>query len=141
MLTNSPYQLERFAAVAGKETPPIASLDEFTFFRNRYPPGDKDESALVFLSDATIRRWCGPRWRIGASREIARRRGAGRAASRVMDKLVQKQIAAGPLETDLPLASGGELTLSADGVRSSDTGEPRLFDADRRAQIRQSDQG
>ncbi len=36
-----------------------------------------------------------------------------------MDKLVKKQLTTGPLHTDLPLAGGGELTLSADGVQSS----------------------
>ncbi len=119
VLTNSPYQIERLAAVANGNAPAIASLDEFTFFRSRYPQGDKDESALVFLSDATIRRWCGPRWRIGASRVTRDAAVLAELQATYIDKLVKKQISAGPLHTDLPLAKDSELTLSAEGVQSS----------------------
>ena len=45
IVTNSPYQLERIAAVVDGRAPAIASLDEFTFLAHRYPPGDKEESA------------------------------------------------------------------------------------------------
>ena len=35
----------------------------------RYPITDKmKEDAFLMITDATIRRWCGPEWRIGASR-------------------------------------------------------------------------
>jgi hypothetical protein len=122
VVTNSPHQIERFAAVASGKTPAVASLDEFTFLRNRYGRGDKDESALVFISDATIRRWCGPRWRIGASRLMRDGAVLDELQAANMNKLVKRQIAAGPLQTDLPLASGGELTLSAEGVQSSELG-------------------
>jgi hypothetical protein len=122
LVTNSLYQLERFAAVASGREPAIAPLDEFTFFRNRYPRGDKDESALLFISDATIRRWCGPRWRIGASRVLRSAAVLAELQAANMDKLVKKPIAAAPLKTDLPLAGGGELTLTADGVQSSALG-------------------
>jgi len=121
-VTNSPYQLERFAAVANKDAPAIASLDEFAFFRNRYRRTEADESALLFLSDATIRRWCGPRWRIATSRKNTRCRRARRVASVYMDKLVKKQIEAGPLHSDLPLVFAGDLTLSPSGVRSAQLG-------------------
>jgi len=122
VVTNSPYQVERFAAVASGKTPAVASLDEFTFLRNRYGRGDKEESALIFISDATIRRWCGPRWRIGASRLMRDGAVLDELQAANMDKLAKRQIAAGPLQTDLPLASGGELTLSAEGVQSSALG-------------------
>ena len=40
-----------------------------------------------------------------------------------LDKLVKKQIAPGAIYTDLPLATGGELSLSTDGVQSSTIGD------------------
>ncbi len=74
VVANSPAQLRRLAKV-GKGIDPISSLDEYKFFRTRYPLGDKNETALLFLSDATIRRWCSPRWRIasGTARSRLRR--------------------------------------------------------------------
>src|SRR5438477_62354 len=65
---NSPYQLGRLVSAAKGKTAALASQDEYTFFRSRYAKGDKDETAFLVLTDATIRRWCGPRWRIGSSR-------------------------------------------------------------------------
>jgi len=71
VVTNSPYQIQRLAGVAKGRAPSIASLDEYVFFRDRYPLGDDGETAFLFLSDATIRRWCGPRWRIATRGEPA----------------------------------------------------------------------
>ena len=71
VVTNSPAQLARLIAAAHGKTPKLASLPEYTFFRDRYPRGkDDDESAFLVLTDATIRRWCGPRWRIDSSRRV-----------------------------------------------------------------------
>jgi hypothetical protein len=42
-------------------------LPEYKFFRSRSERGE-DETAFLLLSDATIRRWTGPRWRIASSR-------------------------------------------------------------------------
>ncbi|MCB1130564.1 MAG: hypothetical protein KDN05_05500 [Verrucomicrobiae bacterium] len=67
VVANSRAQLDRIAAVARGDSPSLGSTDEFRFFRHRYPLGG-DEDAFVFLSDAAIRRWCGPETRIGASR-------------------------------------------------------------------------
>lgn len=67
VVANSRAQLDRLAEVARGDSPALGSTDEFRFFRHRYPLGS-DEDAFVFLSDATIRRWCGPAVRIGASR-------------------------------------------------------------------------
>jgi len=66
-VTNSTVQLERLAEVQRGELEPLAQLGEYRFFRDRYRRGD-DETAFFLLSDATIRRWSSPRWRIGASR-------------------------------------------------------------------------
>ncbi|MGD0899658.1 MAG: hypothetical protein ABR915_17645, partial [Thermoguttaceae bacterium] len=68
VVSNSTYQLGFLAAVQQGRSKPISTLPEYQFFRNRYKLGDADETAFVFLSDPTIRRWCGPRWRIADSR-------------------------------------------------------------------------
>ncbi len=66
-VTNSAAQVSRLAAVQEKKSESLGATDEFKFFRTRYARND-EESAFVFLSDATIRRWCGPRMRIAGSR-------------------------------------------------------------------------
>ena len=62
-------QLIRIARVFELKNQSLASLDEYHFFRQRYPiiPKSK-EDAFLMITDATIRRWCGARWRIGAAR-------------------------------------------------------------------------
>mgnify|MGYP005845899741 CR=1 FL=1 len=67
VIANSAAQIERIRAVLAKKTPALGSLDEYRFFRQRYPLGEA-ESAYLFFSDPTIRRWVGPRMRIAASR-------------------------------------------------------------------------
>ena len=61
-------QLRRLVAVSRGDAAALAVQPEYVFFRSRYARGAADESALIVLSDATIRRWCGPRWRIADSR-------------------------------------------------------------------------
>ncbi len=119
VVTNSLYQLERLAEVAGDKTESLASLPEFTFFRNRYKLGDKDETAFVFLSDATIRRWCGPRWRIGTSRRTRDMGVIAELQATQLDRLVAGKAKTGPIYTDLPTASIGELQLTPGGVTST----------------------
>ena len=68
IVTNSRQQLAQLAKVIAKQSPPLASAPEYIYFRNRYPRGAEDETAFVILTDATIRRWCGPRWRIADAR-------------------------------------------------------------------------
>jgi hypothetical protein len=121
VVTNSLAQLKRLAKV-GKGIQPISSLDEYKFFRTRYPLGDKNETALLFLSDATIRRWCSARWRIAS----ARRTFTGAAlADLTADNA--KALATGiakdaALHTDLALVDAGELKLGSSGVSSSTQG-------------------
>ena len=67
-LSNSPVQLERIAAVASGELPALADSPEYVFFRERYRRGHPAEQGLAILTDDTIRRWCGPRWRIAVAR-------------------------------------------------------------------------
>lgn len=121
VVTNSLAQLKKLASIQSGSTT-IATLDEYKFFRHRYPRGDKDETGFVFLSDPTIRRWCSPQWRIASSR---RTRNAAVLAELQAQHVVA--IATGNVEpktisTDLPMINGGELAITASGVVSSGQG-------------------
>lgn len=65
VIANSAVQLRRLLAI-GEDHPALGNTDEFRFFRHRYPISK--ERSFVFISDETLRRWCGPSVRIGASR-------------------------------------------------------------------------
>jgi hypothetical protein len=122
VVTNSPYQLEQLAGVKGGKIKSIAGLAEYKFFRDRYRRGDPEETAFVFLSDATIRRWCGPRWRILTSRRTRDMAVISELQAGQMDRLAQGGLRAGPIYTDLPLAAAGDLTLQPDGVHAEGVG-------------------
>ena len=66
-MTNSLAQLNRLEATVAGRIPAIGSTPEFLFFRHRY---SSQTSALLVLTDATIRRWCSARWRIGEARRL-----------------------------------------------------------------------
>lgn len=119
VVTNSLHQLKRMAEVRKGETKPIASLPEYAFFRNRYKLGDADETAFLFLSDPTIRRWCGPHWRIADSRRTRVAAVLAELQASQLDKLVRGQAQPGPIHTDLPVPEAGELTLGPAGVTSA----------------------
>ena len=70
VMTNSVYQLQRLANARENTKNSLASLPEYTWFREHYRRGDPRETALLVISDATIRRWCSPRWRIGQARRV-----------------------------------------------------------------------
>ena len=118
-VTNSKYQLKRLAAVHDGSTKSLADLPEYKFFRIRYSRGDAAESALVFISDATIRRWCGPRWRIADSRRTRARAVLAELQASQLDAIVRHKVEAGPIHTDLPILGGGEIQLTPGGVVSS----------------------
>ena len=143
VITNSPAQLQKLVEVERGESPPAAALDEYRFFRQRYPRGEADETALVFLSDAAIRRWCGPQWRIAALRRLREAAVMSEWQARFLDDLVGGKVKERPVHTDLAfagvmgldeqddyerggpshadraLAGVGQLRITADGVRSS----------------------
>lgn len=121
VVTNSLAQLDRLARV-GKDLKSIDSLDEFKFFRQRYPLGDKDETAFLFLSDATIRRWCGPRWRIASARRTQAAAVLAELTAENLTALGSAKVEPKVLHTDLPLVDAGELKLTNAGVTSSTYG-------------------
>ena len=68
VVANSLAQLERIALATNGQVPAMAKLGEYTFFRDRYKVGEDGETGFLMVTDAAIRRWCGPKWRIGDSR-------------------------------------------------------------------------
>ncbi len=122
IVTNSLAQVKRLAEVRSGKCKSIASLPEYVFFRNRYRLGDPEETALVFLSDPTIRRWCGPQWRIADSRRTRAAAVMAEIQASHLEPLARKKVQAGPVHTDLPIADAGQLTLTPAGVLSSTLG-------------------
>src|SRR5688572_12522835 len=120
VVTNSVKQLEQLVAAQEKKVPPLASLAEYTFFRDRYRRGDADESALLILSDATIRRWCGPRWRIADSRRTRAAAALSALQAKHHDALVKHVTEPRLLSQDL--IEGEDVRLAQHGVTSSTFG-------------------
>lgn len=127
VVTNSPAQLRRIIETAGGKREALASLPEYTFFRSRYERGSEEETGFLIVTDATIRRWCSARWRIGASR---RTRMASLMAARQARHL--RRVADGEGEKTLtpntaPVPHPGEIRLGSGGVRSSRYGTPEFL--------------
>lgn len=118
VVTNSLYQLERVITTAQGEVPAMATLDEYTFFRQRYPRGQADETALLVVTDGAIRRWCGPRWRILTSRRTRAAAAMAEIQAASLEKIASTT--PGP-EVQLPaqLESLGNISVSRTGVSSS----------------------
>jgi hypothetical protein len=70
VLSNSSVLLERILETRQGRRPDLRTSPEYRVFRDRYALGEGGESAFLMLTNATLRRWCSPRWRIGASRRI-----------------------------------------------------------------------
>lgn len=118
VVANSTHSIHRIVETKQGKTPALSTLPEYAFFRDRYKRSDKDESALLILSDAAIRRWCSPRWRIAASRRT-------RVAA-LMSQLQAERLDATrddgnvePATHSAPVLDGGEIEVTADGVASS----------------------
>jgi hypothetical protein len=122
VVTNSVAQLKGLIAVFAGGRTAVAELKEFQFFRDRYPVGDERETAFLFLSDATIRRWCGPRWRIADSRRTRDLAVLAELQATHLEKLAAQEVAAGPLHTDFRLSVAGDVDLTSSGVISKSVG-------------------
>ena len=122
VVTNSLAQLKKLIDVQQGKQPAIASLEEFKFFRDRYKLGEGGETAFLFLSDATIRRWCGPKWRLADARRVRDLGVLTELQAANMPKLATKKVEPGPIHTDLALSTVGELRLTSLGVSSATLG-------------------
>jgi len=119
VITNSLAQLQRLAETHQGGRSSLGKLPEYTFFRARYPLSDGQETALMLISDKTIRRWCGPRWRIGSSRRTRATATMAELQASHLDALVKEQIQADLISVDAKLPDAGELRIAAEGVSSS----------------------
>lgn len=117
IVTNSLYQLGRILAAVKGTTPSMQSLPEYTFFRTRYTRGDKDETGLLIMTDAAIRRWCSARWRIGNARRTYAAALMSELQARSFDALAKGSVKEGPLENEFKAL--GEVQLTSAGVQSS----------------------
>lgn len=123
IVSNSLYQLGCLVRAAKGKKASLATQDEYTFFRSRYARGDKDETAFLILTDATIRRWCGPQWRIANSRRTRVAAALAELQAAHFDELARGNVRPGrPLATDLSAGEAGEVQLASNGVLSSTYG-------------------
>ena len=127
VVTNSPAQIQRLAAVRSGKAPAIATLPEYQFFRSRYPLDAQGQTGLAFVSDAAIRRWCSAQWRIGASRRLRAAAIMADVAAAHMDELVAGVKGSHPVESDTPMRTIGTLTIGPGGPRSSVYGSPAFM--------------
>ena len=117
-VTNSAEQLWRLAALGPGSADSLAQAPEYVFFRHRYPRSTAGEEGLLVLTDATIRRWAGPRLRLGASRRT-------QAAAWLADAQCSKlAFDAGDPDATLPrgLPDGSPIEWGDDGARSAKWG-------------------
>ncbi|HZO08696.1 MAG TPA: hypothetical protein VFC77_04920, partial [Myxococcota bacterium] len=120
---NSTAQLERIAAAAEGRAQPLAKADEYVWFRERYPRGDPAESALLVLTDATIRRWASPRSRIADSRRVRALAAMTEVHARNLRAIASGKAPEGPAaQPDLPFSS--DFAWDRGGVRSKTYGTP-----------------
>lgn len=119
VLTNSLAQLARLGDTNAGRSPSLASQPEYTYFRDRYRRGEGDETALVVLSDAAIRRWCSPRWRIADSRRTQAAAVLAELQARSVDSLMSPKGNFGPIEVPNPIIDLGQVRLTPRGVYSS----------------------
>ncbi len=127
IVCNSMAQLQNLLRVAKGTTPSLATQDEYTFFRHRYPRTDKDETAFVVLSDATIRRWCGPRWRIADSRRTRAAAALTELQARHLPEIVAGTATNSVLTSEFKLPDAGEWRLTPAGVVSTAYGSLRFM--------------
>ncbi len=116
VVSNSKGQLKKILGVIlGLEgSKAISSLPEYTWFRQRYEGNLKP---FFLVTDAAIRRWCSPQWRIGNSRRTQ--------AAAILAELQARKIA-GP--EDFKICKSeipdwlGEVTMLEAGPQSSTYG-------------------
>jgi hypothetical protein len=123
VLSNSPWQVEQCVRTARGGQPRLADAPEYRFFRARYQRGGEGESAFIVLTDATIRRWCGPRWRIASSRRVQVAALLDMLQAAHLEDLVAGKVEPGRLEWSRPAGlerlDPGVLSLGRHGVMSS----------------------
>lgn len=118
VVTNSLVQLERIAATIEGRTPALAGADEYRWFRNRYVRGAGAESGFLVLTDATIRRWADPHWRIGESRRVRAAAAMSEIQAASLVALVQGKLDVGKSAADARWPITADFVWAKDGVAS-----------------------
>jgi len=118
LVSNSPYKLGVLIKTAKGKTNSLELQPEYLFFRSRYPKADRDEAAFLILTDATIRRWCGPRWRIGNSRRVRAAAALSELQAAHLDEIAKGDQASCILQSELAGPDLGEVGFNAGGVSS-----------------------
>ncbi|MCX6929923.1 MAG: hypothetical protein NT154_42935 [Verrucomicrobia bacterium] len=116
LVSNSRVQLERLISVAKGNLPALASQDEYRYFRQKYARTVPGETGFLVLSDATIRRWCGPQWRIADSRRTRAAAVLAELQAAHLDDLAACKVQPGCIATNLP--GIGDVLLTTNGVFS-----------------------
>jgi hypothetical protein len=127
VVANSPAALERIAAATEGRATALAAADEYVWFRDRYKRSDASESALLVLTDATIRRWASPAARIGDARRIRVAAAMAEVHARHADALATGRIGAGTSAAEPDLPSTADLVWEKEGVRSPVHGTPTFL--------------
>ncbi len=119
VVSNSTHQLHQVILASLNKYSRMHDADEYKFFRYRYPRQTKSDKALLVVTDAAIRRWCGPQWRISASQRTRARANIAELTAQNFDALargnVQKEEA---IVANAALADMGATTLSPRGIHS-----------------------
>jgi hypothetical protein len=118
VVTNSLTQLERIAATRAGFRSALASVDEYVWFRDRYPKSDASESALAVLSDATIRRWASARERIGNSRRVRAAAAMAEIQAASLESLARGKLALGTSAADPAFPMSADFVWTKHGVYS-----------------------
>lgn len=119
LVSNSRQQLAFMIEAAKGKRAALGGLDEYAFFRTRYLRDNKEESAFIILTDATIRRWCGPQWRIANSRRTRAAAALADAQASNLNAMVKGTAKAGPVQTRFSSTDVGEIRVTTNGVVSS----------------------
>jgi len=122
VVTNSLAQLERIIQAQSGQTPALAGAAEYAFFRQRYARGEESESAFLMLTDATIRRWCSPRWRIADARRTQAAAVLADLQAAHADQLVSGRVEVRRLDVVHPIVDPGLVGLTPTGVASATYG-------------------
>lgn len=121
LVSNSRKQLGALLRTAQGKHPSLETQDEYLYFRQRYPRGPQ-ETGFLMLTDATIRRWCGPQWRIASSRRTRVAAILAQLQAEHLDAIVKGTAETRTLHPALQVAGAGEFQLTRHGVISSTYG-------------------
>ncbi len=127
IVSNSLPALSRLVLTARDASGSLLGADEYVWFRDRYARGADGESALIVLTDATIRRWAGPRSRIGDARRLLAAAAMSEITARHAEAIVAGKLDVGSKAADPDFAVSEDFVWDQNGVRSPRFGTLRFL--------------